>query len=191
MSPPTRGSSTTDTVVQIDWVAVSSSLNNGGSAVLGYALYTDDGISGGSWMELDGYSALYTSNTYSITQNVKAGSTYTFKVMAKNKWGWGVFSDTSSTNGQILAATTPSQVPTATTSIDGATGGVTIVWTAPSSNGGVTISAYKIEIQSNAGAWNIDASCDGTTLVVAKTCTVPMSNLVATTPLPAHSLPFD
>ena len=83
-------------------------------------------------------------------------------------------------------------MPTATTSIDGATGGVTIVWTAPASNGGVAISAYKIEIQSNAGAWNTDTSCDGTTLVAAKTCTVPMSNLVAVgNALYPHSLPFD
>lgn len=48
MAAPTRGTDTTDTVLHIDWAA-SEGLNTGGSAVVGYAVYSDDGVPGAVW----------------------------------------------------------------------------------------------------------------------------------------------
>lgn len=146
MAAPTRGSSTSDTAVQIDWLAVGSG-PDGGSPVLGYALYGDGASNQATWTELAGYSALYTGTSFTMTEAVTAGATYHFKVMAKNKWGWGSFSPVAS----IFAAKTPAAMGAVTTSIDGATGGVTLAWSAPSSNGGSAITAYLIEIKGSDG----------------------------------------
>ena len=76
--------------------------------MLGYALYTDDATGDttgtSTWRELVGYSSIYSSTTYTMTSGITAGNTYRFKVMAKNKWGWGQFSDYT----PILAAAVPS-----------------------------------------------------------------------------------
>jgi hypothetical protein len=67
------------------------------------------------------------------------------------------------------------------TSIDAATGGVTVYFTAPDANSD-TITAYKIEVGHGASSWSEEAtSCDGSSSAVmtAMGCTIPMSALRA------------
>lgn len=63
MVAPTRGATTTDTTIQVDWLATSTP-EDGGSPVLGYALYSDDATGEASWVELAGETALYAATTF-------------------------------------------------------------------------------------------------------------------------------
>jgi hypothetical protein len=78
-----------------------------------------------------------------LTTGIVTGTTYRFKVKAVNKWGAGTF---SASNLSVLAASVPVKIATPTTSIDAATGGVTIVWSLPDKRGS-DITAYKIELR--------------------------------------------
>ena len=106
--------------------------------------------------------------------------------MAKNKWGWGPFSPAAS----VLAATSPAQVPSTSTAIDAATGGVTVSWAAPAALGGVPVLSYLIEIRGGDSVWRTDAACDGTSSPVlsGRTCLIPMASLAAAG---SHALAFD
>ena len=179
MAAPTRGASTTDTAVHVLWTAATG-LATGGSTVLGYALYTDDAV--GTWRLV---ATDLAATSYTLTGGITAGASYSFRVQAKNKWGWGA----QSTDGTILAAQVPSAVDPLTTAIDAATGGVTIAWGPPTNLGGVPVLSYEIVIKSGTAVWNTEATCDGTSAAVlaARTCVVPMATLVAA----PHSLAFD
>lgn len=184
MAAVTRGSGTSDTAVVIDWAALASP-QDGGAAVLGYALYTDGASGTSTWTEVIGYTSVYSGTTFTLTDAVSAGATYAFKVMAKNKWGWGAFSDSAT----ILAATTPSVATSATTTIDPGTGGVVLTWSAPASSGGIPLTSYLVEVQGNGGGWSTDPACPSSdaSLVASRTCTIPMASLVAS----PHLLAFD
>jgi hypothetical protein len=196
MSAPTRGTATSNLQIQIDWETIVDPAD-GGSSVLGYALYTDDATTPQTWSELTGYSSLYQQTTFTMTTEsggavLQEGQTYYFKVAAKNKWGWG----SGSLAGSILAATTPTQVLNVATSIDSGTGGVIITWSEPAELGGISLDSYTIELQGlddnsadSYTTWRTESTCDGseTTIRDARTCTVPMATLSS----PDHSLPFD
>lgn len=61
----------------------------------------DNGL-GGSFSNLVGSSIDYTSTTYIVT-TVTVGTSYQFKVRAKNIWGWGPYS--------TVTTLTPSTAP--------------------------------------------------------------------------------
>lgn len=192
LNAPTRGTATTDSVLQVDWAAPTGT-NNGGSAILGYAVYWDSATAGSGsqvWTELIGESSTHTALTYSRTTGITGGKTYAVKVKAKNKWGWGPFSSVTS----ILAATVPGPPGVPVTTIDAATGGVKITWAAPGATGGVATTAYRIEIRGGDGTtWRTESTCDGTTgassaVVTSRSCIIPMANLVAGG---SHALAFD
>jgi len=185
MSSPTQGASTSSSQVHVDWSAVSTSPANGGSTITSYNLQWDAGSSGTTWTDLIGVSPETTVTTYTVTSGIVSGTTYQFKVRAKNYWGWGDFSSTVS----VLAASAPSQMAAATTSIDASTGGVKIEWVEPSSNG-APIAAYLIEIQDVTTAWRTETSnCDGSnpSILTNKYCIIPMATLSA----PPFLLTFD
>lgn len=98
------------------------------------------------------------------------------RVRAKNQWGWSDFSPMLT----IKAATKPSKMAgKPVTSIDSATGGVLIQWTAPYSNA-EPITKYRIEIVNKAGTPVEDlVHCDGSTSVIVSNlkCVVPMDTL--------------
>jgi hypothetical protein len=118
-----------------------------------------------------------TALTFTVSSSIIGGTTYQFRVRAKNYWGWGSYSSTVS----IKAAKAPAQMSSAVTSIDTATGGVKILWTAPNTNSD-TITAYKIEMLDHTGTtWSQDlVHCDGTNSVIKSNlyCIVPMSVLI-------------
>lgn len=64
MSPPTEGSETSDSQIQVDWSAVTASgLTTGNSAVTEYKLYWDNGNSAAtSFLQLTLSTALATSH---------------------------------------------------------------------------------------------------------------------------------
>jgi len=76
-----------------------------------------------------------------VSSQVVSGSIYGFRVRARNIFGWGPYSSVT----EIKAAREPGVPVAPVTSIDSASGGVTIAWTAPDARGD-TITSYKIEI---------------------------------------------
>lgn len=90
MPTPASGSSTAYNQLHVTWTLLTSP-TNGDSSILSYILYWDQGSS--SWTEVVGESSVYTNNFYVISSGVTAGTTYQFKVAARNAWGVGAFSD--------------------------------------------------------------------------------------------------
>ena len=118
--------------------------------------------------------------TTSFTKTaLSAGTTYKFKVSARNSIGTGA----TSTEFTIVAATIPSTLAAPTTSYDGATDTVTIDWTTPTDEGGLTITGYVLQIQHADNTWSQEtANCDGVNNATVKSntaCTIPASVLRA------------
>jgi hypothetical protein len=123
MATPTRGASTTENKISIDWLALTSP-SNGDATILSYHLQWDSGTSAATWTDLIGLSPASLATNLVISTNVVSGNSYKFRVRAQNVIGWGSYS----TSGTIKAAVPPYQMATATTSIDSASGGVKIQW---------------------------------------------------------------
>ena len=83
-----------------------------------------------------------------MTTSVTAGKAYKFRYRAKNVFGWGPYSDILN----LYAASVPNQISTATTvNIDT---NVKISWSAPAYNGGSPVTAYRILVQQEDGAFS-------------------------------------
>lgn len=158
MSSPTRGSQTSTSQIEVVWTALTAP-NNGYSSILSYHLQWDNGVGNfASPIDLIGNSIDSLVLNYIVSSSIVSGSSYLFRVRAKNYWGWGDFS----TSVSIKASTSPSKMDAVTTSIDGTTGGVKIQWTAPNSNAD-TITSYLIEIYDPITLdWHTNSNCDGT-----------------------------
>jgi len=186
MTTPASGGTTSETQIQVTWAALASPAN-GGSAILSYHLQWDKNTNGTTWYDLIGASPDSTVLTYTKTTGVSSGLNYKFKVRARNVHGWGAYSDAFS----IGATGLPHPMVVATTTIDAATGGVKIAWTAPAS-GGLALDAYKIEIADSQATpvWTVDATnCNGGAAphFANKYCIVPVSVLTAA----PYNLAFD
>jgi Fibronectin type III domain/PASTA domain/Divergent InlB B-repeat domain len=113
-------------------VSWSAPAYNGGNAIKGYAVtrYVN-GVSQG------------TTNVGVVTQatigGLTNGTTYTFKVAAKNDAGAGALSNESN-------AVTPRSVPDAPTGASATAGSTlaTVSWSAPASDGGLAITGYDV-----------------------------------------------
>jgi hypothetical protein len=154
--------------------------------VLSYHLQWDNHTNGTTWSDLVGASPDSTALTYTKSAGVAAATTYQFRVRARNVHGWGAYSDAVS----IGATGVPHQMAAVVTSIDAATGGVKIAWTA-AGTGGLAVDAYLIEIQNGASStWTVDATnCNGGTAPIPanRYCIVPVSVLTAS----PYSYAFD
>ena len=119
--------------VMLSWVQPS-----GGAEVTHYEYEQD---LSGTWI-----STGSTATSHTVT-GLTNGQTYTFRVRAVNSAGASAASAAS-------ASVTPATVPGAPTNL-GATGGdqeVDLIWTAPASNGGQSITGYEYE-QGGSGTW--------------------------------------
>lgn len=178
MAATTEGSATDNTQVEIEWTALTTDAEKGGNtAITSYGVQWDQGT--GTYVELIGESSAYTGLSYIVTTSITEGTTYEFKIRAKNKWGWGDYSSTFS----ILAATVPDQVATVTTSIETTTEGVQVTWVAPSDNG-AAITAYLVEFSDleTTEVWSTELThCDGSnsTVITDLGCLVSMNLLTA------------
>ena len=92
-------------------------------------------------------SSSITGTNYTVT-GLTIGSTYDFRVRARNIGGWSGYSDSSS----LATASTPG-APT-WGAFTNATRAITLRWTAPSSNGGSAVTGYEIEYRrGTSGSW--------------------------------------
>ena len=176
MLSPTRGVLTGPTQLDVHWSSLAL-IDAGGSAVLSYDLQYDNATAASTWLDVIGLSPNSLLTSVIVSSGVVPGAQYAFRVRARNIFGWGPFSAVT----YIQAACAPAAPLSAVTSIDPATGGVVITWTAPNNDGSV-ISAYLIEIANVAGtAWSSVSTCNGSdpSVVAALTCIVPMSTLTA------------
>ena len=90
--------------IRVTWQAGAS---NGGSQVIDYWLYYDQGTS--NWVELAG--SLVGIYSYTTTISLTPGVTYSFKVASRNSVGYSDFSTTLA----VLAAQLPDQPTTVAT----------------------------------------------------------------------------
>ena len=119
--------------VRLSWV-----LPSGGSEVTDYE-YEQDGS--GTWISTGGTATDYT------VRNLTNGQPYTFKVRAVNSAGASAASAAS-------PSVTPATVPGAPTGLRATVSDqrVDLMWTAPASNGGQSITGYEYE-QGGSGTW--------------------------------------
>jgi len=117
-----------DGTLSVSWTAPSS----GGSDITGYTVTADDGVDAPSTCTTDG-----SSTTCDITE-LTNGTAYSVSVSATNAMG------TTSSAGSVTS--TPATTPDAPTSLNvtAGNGTLTITWSAPTFNGGATISAYTV-----------------------------------------------
>ncbi len=140
---PTGLSATKQTnaaAIDLSWSAPASS---GGSAITGYKIERESPVSGGfSTLVADTGS---TGTTYSDT-GLSLNTQYNYRVSAINAIG------TSSASGTANATT--NNVPGAPTSLSALainSSRIDLSWTTPASNGGSSITGYKIERESPTG----------------------------------------
>ena len=119
--------------VMLSWV-----LPSGGAALTHYE-YEQDGS--GTWISTGG-----TATDYTVT-GLTNGQPYTFKVRALNSAGASAASAAS-------PSVTPATVPGAPTGLSATVSDrrVDLIWTAPASNGGQSITGYEYE-QAGSGTW--------------------------------------
>jgi uncharacterized protein YaaQ len=119
-----------DGTVTVRWTAPSS---NGGSAITGYVVTPYIGTTAQTPVNVTG------TGTSTTVGGLTNGTAYTFRVAAVNAMGTGAQSAASS-------ATTPYGVPGAPTNVTAVPGNQSLylTWSAPSSNGGNSITGYTV-----------------------------------------------
>ena len=85
-----------------------------------------------------------TGTSYTYSENITAGATYSVRVKAENELGFGPYSSTL----DIIAAAVP-DAPTALAREDGLTDAtrVSFSWTAPADQGVVEVLDYSVEVK--------------------------------------------
>ena len=120
---------------------MTTSAETGGATILSYNAQWDQGT-GGAYENLVGYLSDFSTTTFTLTSGISPGTTFKFRVRAKNMWGWSAdYSDVLI----AIPSDIPSQMETVITALDSTTGSVIISWVAPNDNA-ATISEFSIEI---------------------------------------------
>ena len=163
---PTGLSATADgtSTIDLDWTAPT---DNGGSDVTGYRIeVSSNGSSGWSNLEANTNS---TSTTYAHT-GLSAGDTRHYRVSAINSVGTGDASSTANATTDDAAPTVPG-APTGLSATADGTSTIDLDWTAPSDDGGASITGYRIEVSSNGSSgWsNLEANTNSTPTTYAHT----------------------
>ncbi|MCL2763161.1 MAG: fibronectin type III domain-containing protein [Treponema sp.] len=134
-----------DTEVVLEWTAPAS---NGGSAITGYQVSSNNGS---SWVS----ASSATGHTFTGLDNDTA---YTFRVRAVNAIGNGAEATDTATPTAALSATVPG-APQNFTATAGDTL-VTLAWDPPASDGGSTIIRYEVS-STNGADWITASSTTG------------------------------
>ena len=131
------------TQINLTWTAPVS---DGGATITGYKIEVS-ADAGSSW------STLVTNTTSTTTSyshaSLSTGTPRHYRVSAINSVGAGAASTV--TSATTAAATTPSAPTSLTATANGRTQ-INLTWTAPVSDGGATITGYKIEVSADAGS---------------------------------------
>lgn len=159
-----RGGDTSTTQIEVVWDEVAGSPGDGGSAVTAYHVYWDAGNGGspGSWALAASTDA---STTRAVsTSAITSGTTYQFAVLAENVHGNGPLGTTLS----ILAATVPG-APASLTAGTVTSASVQFSWSAPSDDGGSTVTDYSVAWDQGSQAFFVElaASTGGATSYTA------------------------
>lgn len=137
MVQPIKGPATDQTQIEVVWEALADD-DTGGSTIISYNLQWDTDGTETEFLELVGESQSYIQTSYTISQGIEVGGFYSFRVRAKNKWGFGDFSEPVLFDASFKPET-PDTEPT--TSNSGAM--IKIEWTLPFNNG-APITAFEI-----------------------------------------------
>ena len=136
----------------VSWTAPS---DNGGAPVSSYNLQYSTSSSG-PWLPTTPYTVTAPITSYTFT-GLTNGTLYYFQVAAVNPSGQGQYSSQSTNLEQSTSTATPSTTPSApviTSSASNQNQTSTVSWTAPSDNGGATISSYNLQYStSSSGPW--------------------------------------
>jgi len=138
--PQNPGATAGNTTVDVSWTAPSS---DGGSPITNYEIYR--GTSPGGEAEVAEIGNTLTFHDTGLTN----GTTYYYKVSARNAVGEGSLSSETSATPQ-----SPPPVPPSAPTLLSATPGnaqVTLSWSAPSSNGGAPVTNYTIYRDTTSG----------------------------------------
>jgi titin len=137
-------------LVSLLWTAPAANHQLG---ILDYTI--QQSVDGTNWVSLvDGPS----TDTSLTVQSLTNGSSYYYRVAASNTVGLGPYSDAV---GPIIPRTIPGSVTGLTATAGNAQ--IELAWTAPSSNGGATITDYRIQQSVNNGAYATITDGVGTT----------------------------
>jgi len=164
---------TAEARIDLAWSALSAPAN-GNSEVLAYSLYWDNG---GGTTGIALQDALATSAS---VPGLTGGTTYRFKVRARNLYGPGGFS----AELVVLASDLPDKAAIPTVAIGTAETAVSISWTEPGDHA-ATITAYEILLLLADGTTFAaeTANCDGSdpAIVAALSCAIPMTTVASVT----------
>lgn len=127
--------------VKITWAAPSS---NGGSTIDAYAVQQRNAGTT-KWVNVKYTTGSGRSATITSLQN---GALYYFRVLARNRVGWG--------SASASVPVRPRTVPTAPRSpvADSYDRALGVYWSVPFSTGGATIDYYRVEISTDAATWS-------------------------------------
>ena len=145
------------TTIDLSWTVPA---DNGGSAITGYRIeVSPNGTS--SWTNRVADTGT-TATTYSHT-GLDAGTTRHYRVSAINSVGTGAASNVDNATTDAAAPTEPG-APTSLTATASGTTTIDLSWTAPSDNGGSSITGYRIEVSPNGSSgWSNRVADTGTT----------------------------
>ncbi len=130
--------------INVSWTAPTS---NGGAAISDYWVQYSSN-SGSTW---ETFTASASTSTSRNVTGLTAATGYVFRVAAKNSVGYGSFSSSSSSVTTGSGPTVP-ETPTALSAGSPTTTSLDLTWSAPSNNGGASISDYWIQYSSDNGS---------------------------------------
>ena len=127
--------------------------DDGGADVTSYLIETS--TDGDNWTEL---VSSVSGTTYADT-GLTIGTTYYYRVAARNSAGLGATSEAVSQTAKVVAPGAPEGLAAAAHGIT-----INLSWDQPASDGGAEISGYRIEASSDEDTWtNLATSVTGTT----------------------------
>ena len=156
-------------------VAFTAPSSNGGASITNYEYSTNNGTTWKAFSPADTSTPLVITKRSDSTASLVNGTTYQVKIRAVNSAGKGVASAAKS-GKPFTVAGAPS-----IRSVTASTGKLTVVFTAPSSNGGATITNYEYSTN-NGTTWKVFSPADTSTpLVITKLSTSTASPVKNTT----------
>ena len=156
-------------------VAFTAPSSNGGASITNYEYSTTNGTTWKAFSPADTSTPLVITKRSDSTASLVNGTTYQVKIRAVNSAGKGAASAAKS-GKPFTVAGAPS-----IRSVTASTGKLTVVFTAPSSNGGATITNYEYSTN-NGTTWKVFSPADTSTpLVITKLSTSTASPVKNTT----------
>jgi hypothetical protein len=168
--------SVTEAQIAISWTALASP-DDGESAILSYVVYWDNGGGTPTYPLLD---ALQTSVS---VDGLTGGTTYRFKVRARNIYGFGPWSPELA----VLASDLPDQVAIPTVTIGASETAVTVAWTAPGDHS-APIDEYQVVLRKADGTYVEDTTNCGAAEAADLSCAIPMTSIISLTGLAVDEL---